>query len=306
VTELVELAELADAAVLAQQFKPALMAMTLKTIRTGRADRSVRHPRLLVPADARRSRSDCSTHGLPRQRFPRPGCTLVHSTRILGVFRENHLPRALLAARVELDQNMTVDETTIAADPMVQVSAWFESALAAGETMPEAMAVATSTPDGRPSCRMVLMRGLDERGLVFYTDRGSDKGQELAANPYAAALLHWFLPVHRQVRLSGAVEEVDDKQSDAYWESRPVGSRRSAVVSQQSHVVASRSVLEDRLDQLAETLPEGTAPPRPPRWGGYRIHPDVVELWEEGRDRLHDRLRYVCENGAWRIERLSP
>ncbi len=153
---------------------------------------------------------------------------------------------------------------------------------------------------------MVLMRALDQRGLVFYTDRGSDKGRELAANPYAAALLHWFLPVHRQVRVSGTVEEVDDEQSDAYWQSRPLGSRRSAAISQQSQVVASREVLDERLEQLAETFPEGTAPPRPPRWGGYRILPDVVELWEEGRDRLHDRLRYTRHRGSWRIERLSP
>src|ERR1700722_13753230 len=105
---------------------------------------------------------------------------------------------------------------------MTQISVWFEAAVAAGETMPEAMAVATATPDGRPSSRMVLMRGLDQDGLIFYTDRESQKGRELASNPYAAALFHWFLPVHRQVRLSGAVAEVDDEQSDAYWESRPV------------------------------------------------------------------------------------
>jgi pyridoxamine 5'-phosphate oxidase len=212
----------------------------------------------------------------------------------------------LLTATFELDQNVTVDETSIAADPMTQISAWFEAAVAAGETMPEAVAVATATPDGRPSSRMVLMRGLDQAGLVFYTDRESEKGRELASNPYAAALFHWFLPIHRQVRLSGTVEEVDDEQSDAYWESRPVGSRRSAVVSQQSDVVTTRAVLEERLDELAKTLPEGTAPPRPPRWGGYCIHPDVVELWEEGPDRLHDRLRYVRQGATWRIERLSP
>ena len=216
------------------------------------------------------------------------------------------MPRELLPARCKLDKNVTVDETSIAADPMTQISLWFDAAVAAGETMPEAMAVATATPDGRPSSRMVLMRELDQGGLVFYTDRGSQKGRELASNPYAAALFHWFLPVHRQVRLSGPVEEVDDEQSDAYWESRPFGSRRSAVVSRQSHVVTSRAALEERLDELAETLPEGTAPPRPPRWGGYRVLPDVVELWEEGPDRLHDRFRYVRESGTWRIERLSP
>jgi pyridoxamine 5'-phosphate oxidase len=205
-----------------------------------------------------------------------------------------------------MDHNGGVDETSVDADPITQISAWFDAALAAGETMPEAMAVATATPDGRPSLRMVLWRALDQRGLVFYTDRGSDKGRELTANPYAAALMHWHLPIHRQVRVSGAVEEVDDDQSDAYWQSRPIGSRRSGAISEQSRVVASREILEKRLELLAETFPEGTAPPRPPQWGGYRILPDVVELWEEGSDRLHDRLRYTRQGSQWQIERLFP
>jgi pyridoxamine 5'-phosphate oxidase len=153
---------------------------------------------------------------------------------------------------------------------------------------------------------MVLLRGIDHRGLVFYTDRESDKGRDLKTNPFAAALFHWFLPVHRQVRVSGAVEEVDDDQSDAYWRSRPLGARLSAVVSHQSEVVAGRAVLEQRMAELATALPEEAGPPRPDRWGGYRIRPEVVELWEEGADRLHDRLRYQSQFGSWTIERLSP
>lgn len=188
---------------------------------------------------------------------------------------------------------------------MTQLSRWFDAARGAGETMPEAMAVATATPDGFPSSRMVLLRGLDHRGLVFYTDRESEKGRELAANPVAAALFHWFLPAHRQVRVSGAVGEVDDAESDAYWESRPLGSRRSAVVSHQSEVIGSKAELERRVAQLTETL-QDAGPPRPPRWGGFRIRPDVVELWEEGADRLHDRLRYRPHAGGWALERLSP
>lgn len=172
--------------------------------------------------------------------------------------------------------------------------------------MPEAMAVATATTEGRPSSRMVLLRAIDQLGLVFYTDRESDKGQELRANPYAAALFHWFKPVHRQVRVSGAVEMVDDSLSDAYWQSRPLGSRHSAVASHQSNVIASRTVLEERVAKLAEAFPDDSGPPRPPRWGGYRIRPEVVELWEERADRLHDRLRYRAESGHWEIERLSP
>jgi pyridoxamine 5'-phosphate oxidase len=199
-----------------------------------------------------------------------------------------------------------VDEASVDPDPLTQLSRWLETARAAGELMPEAMAIATATNDGRPSSRMVLLRGIDHRGVVFYTDRESDKGRDLKANPFAAALFHWYLPVHRQVRVSGAVEEVDDDQSDAYWSSRPRGARLSAVVSHQSQVVAGRAVLEERMAELAAALPEDADPPRPQRWGGYRIRPEVVELWEEGADRLHDRLRYRPQPGGWTIERLSP
>jgi pyridoxamine 5'-phosphate oxidase len=199
-----------------------------------------------------------------------------------------------------------VDEASVDPEPMTQLFRWLEAAREAGETMPEAMAVATATRDGRPSSRMVLLRDIDHRGLVFYTDRESDKGREIRANPVAAALLHWFLPVHRQVRVTGVVEEVAEDQSDTYWQSRPPGSRRSATISHQSEVIASRGVLERRIAELSEAFPEDAAPPRPPRWGGFRIRPDVVELWEEGADRLHDRLRYQAQLGAWKVERLSP
>ena len=138
---------------------------------------------------------------------------------------------------VPSEQTGAVDETSVDHDPMTQLSRWLEAARTAGEPMPEAMAVATATTDGRPSSRMVLLRGIDHRGLVFYTDRESDKGRELTANPFAAALFHWFLPVHRQVRVTGGVDVVDDDQSDAYWQARPPGARRSAVASHQSEVV---------------------------------------------------------------------
>jgi pyridoxamine 5'-phosphate oxidase len=199
-----------------------------------------------------------------------------------------------------------MDEASVDPEPMTQLSRWFEAARGAGETMPEAMAVATATTDGFPSVRMVLLRGLDHHGLVFYTDRESEKGRELAAKPFAAALFHWFLPVHRQVRVSGAVEVVDDAESDAYWRSRPPGSRRSAVASHQSEVIEGKVELERRVVQLAEAFPGDAAPPRPPRWGGFRIRPNVVELWEEGADRLHDRLRYRPQSEGWALERLSP
>ena len=200
-----------------------------------------------------------------------------------------------------------MDETSVSSDPLTQLSLWLETAREAGEAMPEAMALATSTPEGRPSSRMVLLRGIDRLGLVFYTDRDSDKGKELRANPRAAALFHWFTPAHRQVRVNGLVEEVDDALSDTYWASRPPGSRRSAVASHQSEVIASRAVLEERVAELAEAFPGNSGPPRPQRWGGYRIRAETVELWEEGRDRLHDRLRYLTgSDDNWRLERLSP
>ena len=201
---------------------------------------------------------------------------------------------------------MVVDEASVDPDPMKQLTSWLEVARGAGEPMPEAMAVATATPEGLPSSRMVLLRGVDKRGIVFYTDQESGKGRELKVNPFAAALFHWFKPVHRQVRVTGAVEVVDASLSHAYWQSRPPGSRRSAVASHQSRVIVSRAVLEEEVAELAKAFPDDLGPPRPPRWGGYRIQPDVVEFWEEGADRLHDRLRYSTHSGSWRIERLSP
>jgi len=203
-------------------------------------------------------------------------------------------------------RTLTLDEASVDPDPMTQLSGWLETARAAGEPMPEAMAVATATPDGLPSSRMVLLRGLDDGGLVFFTDRTSAKGRDLAANPVAAALFHWLLPVHRQVRVTGEVAEVDDGRSDAYWRSRPTGARRSAAASHQSEVIASRAAIEREVAELAAGFDEATGPPRPPRWGGYVIRPRVVEFWQEGADRLHDRLRFQADAGRWRIERLSP
>ena len=163
-----------------------------------------------------------------------------------------------------------MDEADVVPDPLTQLSRWLEAARAAGEPMPEAMAIATATINGRPSSRMVLLRGIDHRGLVFYTDRESDKGRDLEANPFAAALFHWFLPLHRQVRVSGAVHEVAEDESEAYWNSRPLGSRVSAVISHQSEAIAARAVLERRRTEVVESLHDDAGPPRPARWGGYR------------------------------------
>lgn len=183
---------------------------------------------------------------------------------------------------------------------MHQLHAWSEAAREAGEPMPEAMCVATADEQAVPSARLVLMRGLDD-GVVFFTDYRSDKALDLAANPRAAAVFHWMRPVHRQVRLRGAVTKVSAEESDRYWATRPVESRRGAVASPQSRVIESRAALEEAVAELAETDPE-----RPSHWGGYRILPAVVEFWEEGPNRLHDRVRYLREGDGWGVDRLAP
>jgi pyridoxamine 5'-phosphate oxidase len=186
-------------------------------------------------------------------------------------------------------------------DPLAQFAAWFLAAGEAGVPVPEAMALATAAPDGAPSARMVLLKGFDERGLVFFTSYGSRKGRELAANPRAALLFHWQ-PLGRQVRVEGAVSRVPTEESEAYFRSRPLGSRLSAIASHQSEPVAARAELEARVAAL-----EGDAdPPRPADWGGYVLAPVAYEFWQHRDDRLHDRFRYERDGGGWRIDRLQP
>lgn len=189
----------------------------------------------------------------------------------------------------------------LAGDPLEQIGAWTEEARRAGDTMPEAMCLATASADGAPSARMVLLRGLDH-GLVFFTDYGSAKAADLQENPRAAAVLHYFGPAHRQVRASGPVERTSAEESDRYWATRHPQSRRSAVVSHQSSVIDSR----DELERAVAALAGDPDPARPDRWGGYRLVPYEVELWEEGVHRLHDRIRFVRAAGGWRTARLSP
>ena len=188
-------------------------------------------------------------------------------------------------------------------DPLRQFSRWFDEAGAAGVRFPETMALATASPDGRPSVRMVLLKGADERGFAFYTNRESRKGTELAGNPRAALVLYWQA-LGRQVRVEGRVEEVGADETEAYWATRPRGSRLSAAISPQSRVVDSRAWLEERVAELEGADPEG--PALPAHWGGYRVVPDSIELWEHRDDRLHDRLRYTREGDSWRLERLAP
>lgn len=198
-----------------------------------------------------------------------------------------------------------MDATDLDADPLRQLSAWLDAARLAGQPMPEAMTIATATSDGVPSARLVVLRGL-RRGLVFFTDCESDKGAELAANPRAAAVLHWLVPVHRQVRVAGTAERVSEDEADEYWSTRTPAVRLSAAASWQSRVVASRAVLEAQARDVLRRHPDGTDVPRPRRWGGFRVLPSRIEFWQESPDGLHDRIRYRLAGSGWITQRLSP
>ncbi|HEU4623023.1 MAG TPA: pyridoxamine 5'-phosphate oxidase [Burkholderiaceae bacterium] len=197
----------------------------------------------------------------------------------------------------------TLDETHVAADPIEQFRHWFDDALRAAIPEPNAMTLATVDARGRPRSRIVLVKDIDARGLVFYTNYESAKGRELAAHPYAALQFHW-VELERQVRLEGRVERVADHESDSYFASRPLSSRIGAWTSPQSAVIPSRAFLEQREREFATRFND--TPPRPPHWGGFRVVPDEVEFWQGRPSRLHDRLVYRLKDGRWNIERLAP
>ncbi|MFY9930491.1 MAG: pyridoxamine 5'-phosphate oxidase [Streptosporangiaceae bacterium] len=198
-----------------------------------------------------------------------------------------------------------MDITDLDADPLRQLAAWLDAARSAGEPMPEAMTIATATADGIPEARMVILRGLGH-GVAFFTDLTSDKGTELAANPQAAAVLHWLRPVQRQVRVAGPVEPVSAEEANEYWRTRPAATRRNAAASYQSSVIADQAALQARVKDMQVRDPAGTDLPRPERWGGFRVLPDRVEFWQESPDGLHDRIRYRRTGDNWTAERLSP
>jgi pyridoxamine 5'-phosphate oxidase len=203
------------------------------------------------------------------------------------------------------DYGQPLREQDVDPDPVRQFASWFAEAQAAGVRMPEAAALATASADGAPSVRMVLVKGFHERGFTFFSNYASRKGGELAANPRAALAFYWD-PLGRQVRIEGAVERTSAEESADYVRSRPRGSQLSALASPQSEVIDSRETLEQRVAELEQRYESGELP-LPTSWGGFRLLPDTIELWQQRHDRLHDRLRYRRgEDGDWVIERLAP
>ena len=198
----------------------------------------------------------------------------------------------------------SLSEGDVDADPVRQFERWFADALAALVLEPNAMTLATATRDGVPSARIVLLKGVDARGFVFYTDYRSRKGAELSENPLAALTFLWK-EIERQVRISGAVSRTSEAESAAYFQTRPLGSRLGAWASHQSSVIENRAQLEERLHAVEVRYTDGNVP-LPPYWGGFRVVPDEIEFWQGGTNRLHDRLLYRREDSGWKIQRLSP
>ncbi|AFZ34402.1 Pyridoxamine 5'-phosphate oxidase [Stanieria cyanosphaera PCC 7437] len=208
----------------------------------------------------------------------------------------------------DLRQNYTLAElnqSNVEPNAIAQFAIWFEQAVEAQLLEPNAMTLATATPDGKPSARIVLLKGFDHRGFVFYTNYYSHKGRELTANNWAA-LVFWWGELERQVRIEGRVEKVSAEESDAYFQSRPINSQLGAWASDQSQVIPTRQVLDRKLNDLAQQYQEKPIP-RPPHWGGFRVSPEIIEFWQGRPNRLHDRLKYTLQpEGNWKIERLSP
>jgi pyridoxamine 5'-phosphate oxidase len=197
-----------------------------------------------------------------------------------------------------------LDESTVSPDPITEFARWFEEAVKAQVMEPNAMTLASVSSEGIPSARIVLLKGFDQRGFVFFTDYRSQKGAELQGNPHAALVFYWA-ELERQVRITGQASTIPRDESEAYFSTRPRASRISAWVSHQSQVIGSRRQLEDRIPEVDTRFP-GDDVPLPPHWGGFRLSPTALEFWQGRTSRLHDRIRYVREDTGWRIERLSP
>ncbi len=202
-------------------------------------------------------------------------------------------------------QKSTLEITDVSQKPIQQFQTWFDEARKAEVLEPNAMTLSTINEEDRPSSRIVLLKSLDERGFVFFTNYKSDKGQQLEKNPFAALTFVW-LDLQRQVRVEGKVEKISKEESDTYFNSRPRKSRIGAWTSPQSEVIPNREFLDQQEKHFQEKF-EGKEPPRPPHWGGFRIVPDCVEFWQGRSSRLHDRLRYTLQkDNSWKIERLAP
>jgi pyridoxamine 5'-phosphate oxidase len=212
------------------------------------------------------------------------------------------LPRQVVARRDYA--GAALSEADVAAEPMAQFAAWFADAVARAVPEPDAMCLATASAAGAPASRMVLLKGWDERGFVFCTSYGSRKGAHLAENPVASLTFRWAL-LERQVCVVGRARRTSAAESDAWWALRPRGARLAALVSVQSAVIPSREWLDERVAALAAEY-DGRDVPRPASWGGIRVLPDTVELWQGRPNRLHDRLRYTRRRGGWALERLAP
>ena len=211
-------------------------------------------------------------------------------------------PLSIAAIRREY-MGESLNEADVTADPYALFQRWFDAAVRAELSMLNAMTLATVSADGAPSARIVLLKGVDQNGFVFYTNYLSRKGRELAANPRAALVIYWT-DLEREVRIEGAVEKTSAAESDEYFASRPLPSRHAAIASPQSEPVASRVALEQQF-AAAAGIP-GSAPPRPAHWGGYRLRPTVIEFWQGRPNRLHDRLLYTLDARHWTIRRLAP
>ncbi len=210
----------------------------------------------------------------------------------IAALRQDYVARGLRRADLE-------------PDPIKQFAIWFGEAAAAEIRDVNAMSLATATPDGVPAVRIVLLKGISDRGFVFFTNYLSDKGRELEANPRAALALFW-VQLERQVRISGTVEKTSDEESDEYFQTRPLGSQLGAWASSQSQVIANRAALEAQLAEVTQRFAGGNIP-LPANWGGYRVAPEVIEFWQGRTNRLHDRFRYARQSdSSWLIERLSP
>ena len=221
---------------------------------------------------------------------------------------QNHknMPRKKLADLRKDYSKKQLDISDVVAHPIEQFKVWFEEAQKSKILEPNAMTLATATPDGFPSARIVLLKDLNENGFIFYTNYKSHKGKELAKNPNAALVFCW-LGLERQVRIEGVIKKVDRNNSKTYFQSRPKKSQMGAWVSSQSKVIKSRGVLEENMTALEKKYQDEDVLPCPPHWGGYQLEPNLIEFWQGRRSRLHDRIQYkLLKSGKWKIQRLAP